>query len=154
MSIALFAPRDDPLGRARRLADQFAETAAQLDSTGAFPAANFAELHAEGITNLVTAREHGGAGASLDLAHKVVSEIARGEPSTALILSMHFVNHASIRQGERWPKDIAREVVSSGLSAPALVSARAISPTRCPGRFVRVATFPPFVPDPPDAIHG
>jgi alkylation response protein AidB-like acyl-CoA dehydrogenase len=64
-----------PLDHARRLADQFAATAAELDTTGAFPAANFTALHEAGIVNLVTAQQDGG---GLALAHRVVGEIARG----------------------------------------------------------------------------
>jgi alkylation response protein AidB-like acyl-CoA dehydrogenase len=126
MSAALLA--DDiatPLDHARRLADQFAVTAAELDSTGAFPTANFAALHEAGIVNLVTAQQDGG---SLALAHRVVGEIARGEPSTALILSMHFVNLASIRHGRRWPEDVARAVIASGSREPALINSLQVEP--------------------------
>ena len=119
---------DRPLDRARRLARRFAETAAAFDTSGAFPAANFSALHEAGLLNLVTARDHGGDGATLALAQQVVVEIARGDPSTALILSMHYVNHASIRAGNRWPEDLARTVIASGFQGPALVNSLQVEP--------------------------
>jgi alkylation response protein AidB-like acyl-CoA dehydrogenase len=130
-SARLAIPAGEPgdwLARARRLADGFAATAGELDATGAYPAANFAALHAEGLVNLVSAAADGGAGASLGLAHRIIAEIARGEPSTALILSMHYVNLLSIQLGRRWPVDVARAVLASGRQGPALINALQVEP--------------------------
>jgi alkylation response protein AidB-like acyl-CoA dehydrogenase len=118
----------DWLGRARRLAESFAAAAGELDASGEYPAANFAGLHAEGLVNLVSTPAHGGAGASLALAHRIIAEIARGEPSTALILSMHYVSLLSIRTGRRWPAEVARAVLASGQQGPALINALQVEP--------------------------
>ena len=88
----------DPVGKARRLAVDFDERAAHHDATGEFPFENFKRLFEAGLLGLVTAREHGGQGGGLTEAQAVVSEIARGEPSTALVLAMHYNNHYSLRR--------------------------------------------------------
>lgn len=134
LTTATAAPRpplplpSSPMERARQLAARFAEGAAALDASGAFPHDNFTALFASGLTNLVTAREHGGTGAGLGEALAVIGEIARGEPSTALILSMHYVNHAGIRDGGRWPRAAADAVIASGFKGPALINALQVEP--------------------------
>jgi alkylation response protein AidB-like acyl-CoA dehydrogenase len=118
----------DPPDEARRLARLFSRTAAELDRTGAFPKANIEALSAAGLLNLVVGRDQGGYGADLTMARKVISEIARGEPSTALIVAMHFINHASIRLSKRWPEHLARRLVLEGLRGPALINALQVEP--------------------------
>ncbi|CAH2601945.1 Acyl-CoA dehydrogenase [Rhodovastum atsumiense] len=119
---------DTALETAQQLSRRFATTAAELDASGAFPRDNVAALHAAGLTNLVVAAEHGGGGAGLVTARRVVSEIARGEPSTALILAMHLAQHATIRAGRRWPAHLADRLVTESLRGPALVNALQVEP--------------------------
>lgn len=119
---------DDPLAAARRLGRRFRETAADLDAGGAFPRANIGALSDAGLLNLVIDHGRGGLGGGLTLARRVVSEIARGEPSTALILSMHLVNHAAIRFGGHWPEAAARRLIADSLAGPALVNSLQVEP--------------------------
>lgn len=90
MTIAAFPTL---LDTARGLADRFADTAAHHDETGAFPFANFEALFAADLLRLTATPEHGGHGGRLTEAQAIVAEIARGEPSTALVLAMHYSNH-------------------------------------------------------------
>ena len=76
---------------ATRLRDRFALTAADHDRTGVFPFANFEALRDEGILNLTVDAKHGGPGLGLETACRVVSLIAEGEPSTALVYAMHLI---------------------------------------------------------------
>lgn len=122
------AEGEDPLAAARRLGSRFRETAADLDASGAFPRANIDALSAAGLLNLVIAAERGGLGGGLTLARRVVSEIARGEPSTALILSMHLVSHGSIRFGGHWPEPVAGRLIADSLAGPALVNSLQVEP--------------------------
>jgi len=118
----------DPVGKARRLAVDFAERAAHHDATGEFPFENFKRLFEAGLLGLVTAREHGGQGGGLTEAQAVVSEIARGEPSTALVLAMHYNNHYSLRRYGKWPPHLAERVLTANQLGPALINAAQAEP--------------------------
>jgi len=124
MSIADFAT---VLERAAALGDQFALSASHYDSTGNFPFANFEILHEAGLLGLVSTREHGGLGGGLAEAQAVVAEIARGEPSTALILAMHYNHHAALRRGG-WPAHLVERVSRANLEGPALLNSAQVEP--------------------------
>jgi alkylation response protein AidB-like acyl-CoA dehydrogenase len=118
----------EALSEARRLGREFGRNAAELDLTGAFPYAHFDALFEAGLTRLTTAVVQGGQGEGLETAYRVVAEIAAGEPSTALILAMHYINHAAIRFGIRWGEAAGAAVVASARSGPALVNALQVEP--------------------------
>ncbi|MEO8541488.1 MAG: acyl-CoA dehydrogenase family protein, partial [bacterium] len=79
---------------AATLRDEFALTASATDRTAAFPFANFEALRDAGILNLTVDEKHGGPGLGLETACRVVSLIAEGEPSTALVYAMHLIYNA------------------------------------------------------------
>jgi alkylation response protein AidB-like acyl-CoA dehydrogenase len=116
------------LAEAARLADEFALTAAHHDATGEFPFANFERLHEAGLLGLVTAREHGGLGGGLTEAQAVIAEIGRGEPSTALVLAMHYNGHYSISRLGKWPRHLVERITRANLEGPALINAAQAEP--------------------------
>ncbi|MDQ0561199.1 alkylation response protein AidB-like acyl-CoA dehydrogenase [Rhizobium mesoamericanum] len=118
----------DPVDKARRLAVDFAERAAHHDATGDFPFENFTRLFEAGLLGLVTAPEHGGHGGGLAEAQAVISEIARGEPSTALVLAMHYNSHYSLRRFAKWPAHLAERVLTANRLGPALINAAQAEP--------------------------
>jgi alkylation response protein AidB-like acyl-CoA dehydrogenase len=62
----------------------------------------------------------------LETTTKVVEWIGRGEPSTALILAMHLINHAT---GVRaWPAAIATRLQQESLTGVALLNALRVEP--------------------------
>ncbi len=64
---------------------------------------------AHGLIGLVAPAEHGGGGATLATARRVISAVARGEPATALILTMTYLQHHAIAACDsRWPRASAR----------------------------------------------
>lgn len=74
----------------------FAATAADHDRSGAFPHPNFAALQSHGLVGLVAPPAHGGGGATLATARHVIAAVARGEPATALILTMTYLQHHAL----------------------------------------------------------
>lgn len=110
------------IGRARCLAEDFSTTAAHHDETGEFPFENFDRLFEAGLLGLVSAREYGGLGEGLTAAQAVISEIACGEPSTALVLAMHYNSHFTIRRFGEWPAHLAQRVLSANQRGVALVN--------------------------------
>ena len=84
------------------LTAEFAATAEQHDRDASFPHQNFERLHELGLLGLTVPRALGGLGASLAQATRVVAAVARGEPSTALVLALQYLHHASGRPSRRW----------------------------------------------------
>ena len=110
------------VGKAQRLAEDFSTTAAHHDATGAFPFENFDKLFQAGLLGLVSGRDHGGLGEGLTAAQAVISEIARGEPSTALVLAMHYNSHFTIRRFGEWPAHLAERVLLANQREVALIN--------------------------------
>ncbi|GLQ09472.1 acyl-CoA dehydrogenase [Devosia yakushimensis] len=120
-----FAPA---IEQAIRLGQRFALTARHYDETGDFPFANFDALYEAGLLGLVTATEHGGLGGGLTEALAVISAVARGEPSTALVLAMHYNQHYSLRISGKWPAHLVERVTKANREGVALLNAAQVEP--------------------------
>ena len=81
---------------------QLAETAAHYDRSGAFPHENFQLLHQHGLIGLVAARELAGEPLTLPEARQVIEAVARGEPSTALVLIMTYLFVFQAARNPNW----------------------------------------------------
>ncbi|MDM0014677.1 acyl-CoA dehydrogenase family protein [Variovorax sp. J22P168] len=112
-----------------RLSARFAETAADHDRDGAFPRDNFAALQAHGLIALVVPRALGGGGASLAQARRVLAAVAYGEPATALILLMSWLQHHAIGSDHsRWPGALREIVLQDAVRDGALINALRVEP--------------------------
>ncbi len=122
------APFPDLLEKAVRLADRFALGASHYDAAGEIPLANFAALFAAGLLSLTQGKETGGPGLGLAEAQAVVSEIARGEPSTALVLAMHYTHHRAAAISGTWPRHLVERVTRANLEGIALLNSAQVEP--------------------------
>lgn len=121
-------PSVDPAVLAR-LSDQFAATAADHDRSGAFPRQNFEALQAHGLIGLVAPAAYGGGGATLGAARRVIAAVARGEPATALILTMTYLQHQALaRRESRWPAHLRERVARDAVTHGALINALRVEP--------------------------
>jgi alkylation response protein AidB-like acyl-CoA dehydrogenase len=109
------------------LAAEFAATAAEHDRSGAFPFANFDRLAETGLLALITPRRFGGQGGGLQEATLAVGGIARGEPSTALVLSMQYLQHASIEE-RGWPAHLAEKLGREAAAGVSVINALRVEP--------------------------
>jgi len=109
------------------LAAEFAATAAEHDRSGAFPFANFDRLAEAGLLALITPRRYGGQGGGLQEATLAVGGIARGEPSTALVLSMQYLQHASIEE-RGWPAHLAEKLGREATAGVSVINALRVEP--------------------------
>jgi alkylation response protein AidB-like acyl-CoA dehydrogenase len=109
------------------LAAEFAGTAAEHDRSGTFPFANFDRLAEAGLLALITPRRYGGQGGGLQDATLVIGGIARGEPSTALVLSMQYLQHASIEE-RGWPAHLAERLGREAASGVSVINALRVEP--------------------------
>jgi alkylation response protein AidB-like acyl-CoA dehydrogenase len=114
--------------RLAELTDALADTAAHHDASGEFPHANFTLLHEHGLLGLTVPRDLGGGGATLAQARQVIDAVARGEPSTALILVMQYLQHARLHQSTEWPAHLRQKVAREAVERGALINALRVEP--------------------------
>jgi alkylation response protein AidB-like acyl-CoA dehydrogenase len=103
---------------------ELAQTAAKYDRAGSFPFDNIALLRRHGILGLQAARDLAGDPLDLNQARRVIAAIARGEPSTALVLIMTWLFSLQIARNPHWPAalrdHVLRDIAANGALANAL----------------------------------
>ncbi len=118
----------DYIARAEALAEGFAARAAEHDRAGSFPFANFRELSEAGLLSLTVPAVHGGAGAGARYAARVIGIIGKADSSTALVLSMHYINHLVMGRSPTWPAKLSRKLARESVEGLALVNALRVEP--------------------------
>ncbi len=116
---------DELLGQ---ITQQLAQTAAQHDRDGSFPHANFDYLQQHGLLALTVPKALGGYEASLSQTAAVIHAVARGEPSTALVLVMQYLFQLSIARNENWPAHLRERVAAEAVKDGALINALRVEP--------------------------
>ena len=92
----------DLIARASDLAGRFATRADAHDRDGSFPFENFEELFKSGLLSLTIPIALGGSEAGAQTVVRVLQIIGQADPSTALVLSMHYLQHFIMVRSERW----------------------------------------------------
>jgi alkylation response protein AidB-like acyl-CoA dehydrogenase len=110
------------------LTARFAATAEAHDRDSSFPFENFAALHEAGLLALTAPTELGGLGADLPTALKVIQAVARGEPATALVLTMQYLFHGSLHGRAGWPDHLKALVVDDAVRNGGLINALRVEP--------------------------
>ncbi|CAM3403418.1 acyl-CoA dehydrogenase family protein [Polaromonas hydrogenivorans] len=114
---------------ARTLAAEFAARAAGHDRDASFPFENFTQLHEAGLLALAAPRELGGQGATLEQLGEVIGAIGQGDPATALVLVMQYIQHRSMgRPGRVWPVEVARRLVRESSEGVSLINSLRVEP--------------------------
>lgn len=115
----------------RRLQDitqLFAQCAAQHDRAASFPHDNFKHLHEDGLLALTVPRHLGGYGANLAQTRKVIHAVAKGEPSTALVLTMQYLQHTRLQHNQHWPEHFRLQIANDAVQNGALINALRVEP--------------------------
>jgi alkylation response protein AidB-like acyl-CoA dehydrogenase len=113
----------------RMLTESFAAGAERADRAAAFGFDNLAALHAYGLIGAVVPCAAGGGGATLAHARRIVSAVARGDPSTALVLTMSYLVHGTLAAAEsRWPAHLRDAVWQSAIDQGALANNLRVEP--------------------------
>jgi alkylation response protein AidB-like acyl-CoA dehydrogenase len=110
------------------LTAKFAATAAAHDLDSSFPFENFKALHEANLLAITAPVELGGQGADLPTALKVIRAVARGEPATALVLTMQYLFHGSLNGRGGWTDQLRRRVVKDAIEHGALINALRVEP--------------------------
>lgn len=118
-------PNDQDL---RRITAALATTAEHHDRTGEFPRANFDLLAREGLIGLTVESDLGGSGSGYVDVLRVLGAVARGEPSTALILFMTYAFHAAPEKTARWPRALYERLAREAVAGRGLVGTFRVEP--------------------------
>jgi alkylation response protein AidB-like acyl-CoA dehydrogenase len=118
----------DGAARAAGLATVFAERAAVHDRDGSFPFRNFEDLSNAGLLPLTVPAALGGGGAGAGETARVLGIIAGADPSTALVLSMHYIQHLVMARSSRWPARLSRRLARETVEGVALINALRVEP--------------------------
>lgn len=110
------------------LASRLAETADDLDRRAVFPRENFDLLASEGLIGLTVAPEFGGLGAGYAETLRVLRAVARGEPSTALILFMTYGYHVRGLRGRSWPPHLYARLAREAVAGRGLIGGLRVEP--------------------------
>jgi len=114
--------------KANLLAPGFAARAARHDREASFPFENFKELAEAGLLALTVPAAQGGSGAGAREAARVINIFGRADPSTALVLSMHYIHHLTIAKSGRWPAHLSSKLARETLDGVALINALRVEP--------------------------
>lgn len=131
-----------------RLSQYFAQKATECDRSGAFAHENYELLHRHGFLALPIAREFGGYGGGLVDHVRLLDQVAQGDASTALVLSMYLNQHAAQARLKSWPRALYEEVARASLEQVSLINSLNYepelgSPVRGTGVLGTVATKVP-----------
>ncbi|WP_426435310.1 acyl-CoA dehydrogenase family protein [Bradyrhizobium genosp. P] len=118
----------DYVVRALQLADVFAARAPSHDRDASFPFENFADLSREGLLALTVPAALGGVGAGACDTARILGIIAKADPSTALVLSMHYIQHLVMARSTRWPGRLSRKLARETVEGVALINALRVEP--------------------------
>lgn len=118
----------DAAAIARALVPQFAARAPEHDRDGSFPFQNFRDLFDAGLLGLAVPTPLGGGGATPGEAAAVINAIGEADPSTALVLAMHYIQHLVMAGGERYPPHLARKLGRDSVEGIALINALRVEP--------------------------
>ncbi|MBD2593034.1 acyl-CoA/acyl-ACP dehydrogenase [Nostoc spongiaeforme FACHB-130] len=112
----------------KTLSQDFATRAAVHDKDGSFPFENFTALHEAGLLGLTIPRDLGGQDLGLASICQVIEGIARGDASTALVLNMHYLQHAKANRNRSWHPEVYNKVCQEAIANPALINAARVEP--------------------------
>jgi alkylation response protein AidB-like acyl-CoA dehydrogenase len=111
------------------LTRRFAATAEDYDRRAVFPTENFVALRELGLLGLTVSPEYGGAGAPLSEALRVLGAVAKGEPSTALILFMTYAFYAgAFGRTDTWPRHVFAKLAREAAAEISLIGGLRVEP--------------------------
>lgn len=102
--------------------------AAENDRTGRIAHDQIDEIASSGVLALTVPRTLGGAGAGVLQTVQILRRFGRADPSVALILSMHFIQHLIMAFAPNWPKHLTHRLADDAVTGKGLVNALRVEP--------------------------
>jgi alkylation response protein AidB-like acyl-CoA dehydrogenase len=118
----------DLLAKVDTLAADFATRASIYDRNSSFPFENFEALHKAQLLSLTVPVEFGGLAVEYTTACQVIEKIASGDASTALVLTMHYLQHTNAARHRRWHPSIYERLCRESVEGIALLNAARVEP--------------------------
>ncbi|WP_413200331.1 acyl-CoA dehydrogenase family protein [Nostoc piscinale] len=112
----------------KTLSQDFATRAAVHDKDGSFPFENFTALHQARLLGLTIPCDLGGQDLGLASICQVIEGIASGDASTALVLNMHYLQHAKANRSRSWHPEVYKKVCREAIANSALINAARVEP--------------------------
>lgn len=117
-----------PVEGASVLAAEFAARAAMHDRDASFPFENFKALSDAGLLALTVPAALGGHGAGARDTARIIGIFGKADPSTALVLSMHYIQHLVMARSTRWPGRLSRKLAREAVEGVAMINALRVEP--------------------------
>ncbi len=111
-----------------RLVETFEARAAHYDRVGEIAFDNIVDLKAAGLLGIAVPRAYGGQGIGFRQVVEIIGRVAQGDPSTALILAMQYLQASAMGRSAAWPEPIRNEVFSSMVHDGALINGLRVEP--------------------------
>ncbi|WP_246375850.1 acyl-CoA dehydrogenase family protein [Gluconacetobacter takamatsuzukensis] len=111
-----------------QLVARFAQRAARHDRSGEIALDNLADLRDAGLLALALPPASGGQGIGVRQITEIVGRIAQGDPSTALILAMQYLQSGAIARSPAWSDTVRGELFASIVRDGALINALRVEP--------------------------
>lgn len=125
----------DVMDATARLKDRVDLVAANLaahavsnDRTGRITVNQIQEIGRSGVFALTVPRSRGGVGAGIRETTEALRTFGYADPSIALILSMHYIQHLVIARSDRFPAHLARRLTQDAISGEGLINALRVEP--------------------------
>ncbi|MDI6653585.1 acyl-CoA dehydrogenase family protein [Gluconobacter japonicus] len=110
------------------LVQVFAERAPRYDRSGNIAVENLHDLHEAGFLALALPKAAGGEDISLRTVTQIISRLAQGDPSTALILAMQYLQSGAFAHSAQWSDEVKQELFESIRQEGALINALRVEP--------------------------
>ena len=110
------------------LVQVFTERAPRYDRSGNIAVENLHDLHEAGFLALALPKAAGGEDISLRTVTQIVSRLAQGDPSTALILAMQYLQSGAFAHSAQWSDEVKQELFESIRQEGALINALRVEP--------------------------
>ncbi|MBF0869253.1 acyl-CoA dehydrogenase family protein [Gluconobacter japonicus] len=110
------------------LVQVFAERAPRYDRSGNIAVENLHDLHEAGFLALALPKAAGGEDISLRTVTQIISRLAQGDPSTALILAMQYLQSGAFAHSPQWSDEVKQELFESIRQEGALINALRVEP--------------------------
>ncbi|MFJ6652152.1 acyl-CoA dehydrogenase family protein [Microbacterium sp. NPDC091313] len=110
------------------LTEAVADTAAEYDRSGAFPADALAAVHRAGVFQAVIGARLGGGEIDALQRLRVLQAIGRGDPSVALIVANTLATHVAQIDRDVWPSHLYAEVVAESAHRPVCINTARAEP--------------------------
>ena len=122
------AAREIPAQLLSEITAELGKTAAAYDRSGDFPHENIALLRRHGIIGWVAAGDLAGDNLDLPQARRIIAAIARGEPSTALVVIMTWLFSLQVFRNPAWSPKLRTHVLTDIATNGALANALRVEP--------------------------